>query len=717
MSAPKWLALGRNALWILNPFLGIIAYYHQEINFGIYFQWLGKMHPMLLHFPIVLGLGIAGYYVYTRDNNKISPFLSPLLTIHSLMATIVAIFGIFLSKQGIYNHDLIFWHQWGGISIAWMSWGLMTLHEYNNSFNTNFLLRALVGFVFAGMLIFFTHKGAQLTHGSQVLSWPEEEIAKEITVNMDSTATLYERAIGPLLQQKCLSCHGPEKEKGNLLLNSPDHIQKGGKHGSILIGNNNKKAPLLERLFLPLSEEKHMPPEGKLQLTKEELSLLSYWVRSGSHLEVKMNELNQSDSLFLLAQHWMPSVPYSNRQKNIFPDLKAYNSNYCTVSYIFTGSSDIEVSFYQRNFYAHENLKRLSPIQSQIVNLNMQNMPLQEEDIAFIARCSQLQKLNLNFTQLSADQLVPLKKLTKLKSISICGLAYDEKNWPAFFENAPFDEVHLWASSLNPPQIDKIRSAYPRINFTVGDNLKNDLIKITSPIIDQDSSIIASHLDINIKHFLDGTDIRYTTDGTDPDSLSSPEFKQTLRITDHTTLKTKAFKSGWISSDVAQKTFYRSEIHPDTIYFITQPDKQYPGRGTQTLIDYQLGDQNFSNGKWLGYLDENMILVIGFHQSKKLKEARFNTLIDNASYIFPLTAIKVGGSLDGTQFKTLNEIKFPPLQKDDKNIENKSFNCPIPGEDSYKFYRFTLSNLKKLPDWHPGKNTPAWMFIDELFLN
>ena len=112
-----------------------------------------------------------------------------------------------------------------------------------------------------------------------------------------------------------------------------------------------------------------------------------------------------------------------------------------------------------------------------------------------------------------------------------------------------------------------------------------------------------------------------------------------------------------------------------------------------------------------------MILVIGFHQSKKLKEARFNTLIDNASYIFPLTAIQVAGSLDGIQFKALNEIKFPSLQKDDFNIENKSFSCLIPGEDSYKFYKFTLSNLKKLPDWHPGKNTPAWMFIDEIFLN
>ena len=84
------------------------------------------------------------------------------------------------------------------------------------------------------------------------------------------------------------------------------------------------------------------------------------------------------------------------------------------------------------------------------------------------------------------------------------------------------------------------------------------MIKLTNPIIEQDSSIIANHLDVNLKHFLQGTLIRYTTDGTNPDSLSSPEFKQPLRITENTTLKAKAFKSGWISSDVVQKTFYRS---------------------------------------------------------------------------------------------------------------------------------------------------------------
>ena len=220
-----------------------------------------------------------------------------------------------------------------------------------------------------------------------------------------------------------------------------------------------------------------------------------------------------------------------------------------------------------------------------------------------------------------------------------------------------------------------------------------------------------------VKHFLKGTVVRYTTDGTDPDSLSSPIYSKKLHFTKNTVLKTKAFKSGWLSSDIVQKTFYKSEIHPDTIYFVTNPDKKYPGTGAKTLTDYELGEQNFSNGKWLAYRDTTMKFVIGFKASKPLHEAHFNAFVDNGAYIFPILSIMIEGSNDGKQFKKLNEAKFPSLEKTEVVRENKSFSCTIPGEAAYKYYRFTLLNLKKLPKWHPGKGTPAWIFVDELFLN
>jgi len=47
----------------------------------------------------------------------------------------------------------------------------------------------------------------------------------------------------------------------------------------------------------------------------------------------------------------------------------------------------------------------------------------------------------------------------------------------------------------------------------------------------------------------------------------------------------------------------------------------------------------------------------------------------------------------------------------------KTFTYVFPNNTVYKHYRFTVLNVKKLPIWHPGKGTPAWIFIDELFLN
>ena len=100
------------------------------------------------------------------------------------------------------------------------------------------------------------------------------------------------------------------------------------------------------------------------------------------------------------------------------PNLYEYNSNYCTANYSYHGGRDIEVSFYQSKFYTHDNLIKLKNIKDQITSLSMQNMPLKDEDILFIATLSHLKKLNLNYTSLKINQLGPLQNLKELKPIS-----------------------------------------------------------------------------------------------------------------------------------------------------------------------------------------------------------------------------------------------------------------------------------------------------------
>ena len=706
MDIKKLSQWGEWSVWFLNPLLLLLAIYSEASKTNDVLLWFGKLHPLVLHFPIVLGIAIVIYFIFFQHKALEENTEKFILVGNAVMASMVALLGLFLSKQDAYDNDTLNLHKWGGLSIALISWLLI----YLKNIATNF--KKIIALTYLLVLLFFTHHGALLTHGENALSIPTQAVAVEEVKTVDSSLTVYEKAIAPILAQKCVSCHGPDKVKGNLQLQSPELIVKGGKDGNILNSIQNEEALLLQRIHLPNADEKHMPPADKLQLTLEELTLVTKWVKAGGNFTKKISELAKTDSLAILAMAYKAPAKGSGDKKNTAPDLKEFNSNYLTVNYLFSGSQDIEVNFFQGSFYKIEQLKNLEKIKDKIVSLNMQGMPITKEDLAIIVQFTRLKKLNLNYTNLKMGDLEVVKRISSLTNLSICGIELNQNSLKTLLNKAPFTEVHIWTNHSSEKEFQQLSASNKKVKIIIGDNLDAEIIKLTSPIIDQDSSIIVTSLDVVVKHFLKGTVVRYTTDGTDPDSVSSPIYTKKLRFTKNTILKTKAFKPGWISSDMVQKTFYKSDIHPDTIYFVTNPDKKYPGIGAKTLIDYELGEQNFSNGKWLAYKDTTMKFVIGFNQARPLQEAHFNAFVDNGSYIFPILSIMIEGSNDGKQFKKLNEAKFPSLKETEVVRENKSFSCSIPTGAAYKYYRFTLLNIKKLPTWHPGKVTPGWIFVD-----
>ena len=710
MNIKKLSQWGEWCIWFLNPLLLLLAIYSETSKTNDVLLWFGKLHPLVLHFPIVIGIAIVIYFLFFQNKALEENTEKFILVGNALMASMVALLGLFLSKQDAYDTNTLNLHKWGGLSIAFIS--CLLIYIKNSTAN----YKKIIALVYLFVLLFFTHQGALLTHGENALSIPTPVVAVEVKT-VDSSLSVYEKAIAPILTQKCVSCHGPDKVKGKLQLQSPELIIKGGKDGNILTSFHNEEALLLQRIHLPNADEKHMPPDGKLQLTLEELTLLTKWVKAGGNFTKKISELAKTDSLAILAMAYKAPAKGSGDKKNTAPDLKEFNSNYLTVNYLFNGSEDIEVNFFQGSFYKIEQLKNLEKIKDKIVSLNMQGMPITKEDLAIIVQFTRLQKLNLNYTNLKIGDLEALKNISSLVNLSICGMDVNQNSLKTLLDKAPFTEIHIWTNHSSEKEFQQLSASNKKVKIIIGDNLDAEIIKLTSPIIEQDSSIIVTSLDVVVKHFLKGTVVRYTTDGTDPDSLSSPIYSKKLRFTKNTILKTKAFKPGWISSDMVQKTFYKSDIHPDTIYFVTNPDKKYPGTGAKTLTDYELGEQNFSNGKWLAYRDTTMKFVIGFKQARPLQEAHFNAFVDNGAYIFPILSIMIEGSNDGKQFKKLNEAKFPSLKETEVVRENKSFSCSIPAGAAYKYYRFTLLNLKKLPTWHPGKGTPAWIFVDELFLN
>jgi cytochrome c551/c552 len=90
-------------------------------------------------------------------------------------------------------------------------------------------------------------------------------------------ADAHEGAVS-LLRSRCVSCHGPDKQKGGLRLDGRAALLKGGEHGPAAVPGDAKS--LLLRAVRHESPDLVMPP--KERLSADEVAALERWVRDGA---------------------------------------------------------------------------------------------------------------------------------------------------------------------------------------------------------------------------------------------------------------------------------------------------------------------------------------------------------------------------------------------------------------------------------------------------
>ena len=91
-------------------------------------------------------------------------------------------------------------------------------------------------------------------------------------------AAFFEKKVRPVLVEKCQSCHGAEKQKGGLRLDSRAAILAGGDRGPAVVPG--KPAESLIVTALPHDSELKMPPKQKLP--EADVATLREWVRLGA---------------------------------------------------------------------------------------------------------------------------------------------------------------------------------------------------------------------------------------------------------------------------------------------------------------------------------------------------------------------------------------------------------------------------------------------------
>lgn len=92
----------------------------------------------------------------------------------------------------------------------------------------------------------------------------------------------FAKDIKPLFEKTCFKCHGTEKQKGKLRVDSIEAIKKGGENGEVVVTGKSAKSSLVHAIAA-LDPDMAMPPEGKGDpLTKEQIGLVRAWIDQGA---------------------------------------------------------------------------------------------------------------------------------------------------------------------------------------------------------------------------------------------------------------------------------------------------------------------------------------------------------------------------------------------------------------------------------------------------
>lgn len=107
----------------------------------------------------------------------------------------------------------------------------------------------------------------------------DEPVATAKPAPTDAQVRFFETRIRPLLADHCFQCHGPDKQKGNLRLDSRATLLAGGDLGAAVTIDAPETSLLLKAVGYQ-DESLKMPPKGKLK--DQQIADLTAWVKAGA---------------------------------------------------------------------------------------------------------------------------------------------------------------------------------------------------------------------------------------------------------------------------------------------------------------------------------------------------------------------------------------------------------------------------------------------------
>ena len=209
-----------------------------------------------------------------------------------------------------------------------------------------------------------------------------------------------------------------------------------------------------------------------------------------------------------------------------------------------------------------------------------------------------------------------------------------------------------------------------------------------------------------------GAPIRYTLDGSDP-TASSPLYKAPVTIGESCTFKAAALREG-MQTPVYTRKFDFNKATGRRIALNAAPTLKYTYGSASLLVDGYRGGPVYSNGAWIGFLNEPLDVTIDMQGAKPYSAVTVESLVEKGEWVFPPSSVGVYLSDDGREF-TEAALMSVPQETAGSPDGVKPFKVLFP-ETSARYLRVVARTVDPIPAWHGAAGQKAHMFVDEIIV-
>lgn len=236
--------------------------------------------------------------------------------------------------------------------------------------------------------------------------------------------SFYTARVAPVLEEHCVGCHGRNRQRAKLRLDSYAAVLRGGKDGPVIKSGNLHDSELFSRITLPGPDDRVMPPSSKPAMPADDVTIIKLWIAAGASgvqtvgqfkdapppvAKVKFEEIDEAAVEKARADR---SALVKQLQKR-YPGVIEYESR-------TSADLDVNVSLLGPSF-DDADLKQLAPLSDHIVWADLSGTGVSDASAELLLAMKHLRTLHLNNVVVKDSTIMELRSLPALRSLTVVG--------------------------------------------------------------------------------------------------------------------------------------------------------------------------------------------------------------------------------------------------------------------------------------------------------